>query len=204
MSLSEEEVSLKILRLLYQYQKQKPDSGLDEKTLLGRFDFMDQNEGSTLVKKSTKKLIKLGFLSEKEKEGKKIYGITENGIRHYKDFKFLEDESEIKTPDVMVQGDWYGNNNHNNHYFYSPMMGRDGVLHFPGEVEEFIPHYDELLKLIEEIEKKAMDIKGSEGILNDITEMKAVISQDSSALGGKIKKLEELIGQLKIKTEKET
>ncbi len=199
MSLGQEEISLKVLRLLYQYQKQQPDSGLDEQTLTERFDFIDHNEGSTLLKKAIGKLIQIGFVSESVIGKKKIYIITDKGTRHYSQFKFLTDEDMSSSPGVMVLGDWSGDN-HSSHQYN---LGRGGTINFPGDTEEFIPHYDELLKAIEDIEEKAMDIKGAEGILDGLTEMKTLINQDSSALGGKVKKLEDLISQLKIKIEKD-
>ncbi len=199
MSLGQEEISLKVLRLLYQYQKQQPDSGLDEHTLTERFDFIDHNEGSTLLKKAIGKLIQIGFVSESVIGKKKGYTITNKGAKHYSKFKLLTDEDMSSFPGVMIMGDWSGNNNT---FHYSTMnQPRTGL--FPGETEEFIPHYDELLKLIKKIEGKALDIKGAEKILEDLVEMKALVSQDSSALGGKIKKLEDLISQLKIKIEKD-
>ncbi|GMT48760.1 MAG: hypothetical protein IEMM0008_0299 [bacterium] len=87
----------------------------------------------------------------------------------------------------------------NNYNFNTYHVGHKS---FPGVTEEFIPHYDELLKLIREMETKALDIKGSEGILEDLSQMKSVISQDSSVLGGKIQKMEGLIRQLKTKIDK--
>ncbi|GMT50278.1 MAG: hypothetical protein IEMM0008_1817 [bacterium] len=200
MSLGQEEISLKVLRLLYQYQKQQPDSGLDEQTLVERFDFIDHNEGSTLVRKAIGKLIQIGFVSESVIGQKKIYIITDKGTRHYSKFKIITEEDMSSFPGVMVLGDWQGDSHHNHHHNY---FNRAGTINFPGDTEEFIAHYAELLKAIEQIEEKAMDIKGAEGILDSLTEMKALINQDSSALGGKINKLEELISQLKIKIEKD-
>jgi len=201
MSLGQEEVSLKILRLLYQYQyqKQNPDSGLDEKTLVDRFDFIDQDDGQTIIRNALSKLIKIGIIQELKKDHKLLYTITEKGIKHYGQFKFLTEE-DMPAPGVMVMGDWYGDHRGSNSRY---AINKSGINYFPGETEEFIPHYDELLKLIKEIEGKALDIKGAEVILDDLANMKVVISQDSSALGGKIRKMEELIDRLKTKIEKE-
>ncbi len=197
MSLGPEEVSIKMLRLLYQYQQQNPHSGLDEKAILERFDFIDQDEGKASVKRAFKGLIKIGFIHELKKE-KTLYAITEKGIKHYSQFKFLTEENTSSFPGVMVMGDWCG---HNNNFNYSTMNHPQAGL-FPGETEEFIPHYDELLKLIQEMETKALDLKGSEAILEDLSQMKSVINQDSSVLGGKIQKMEELIRQMKTKIDK--
>ncbi|GMT48759.1 MAG: hypothetical protein IEMM0008_0298 [bacterium] len=62
MSLGQEEVSIKILRLLYQYRQHNPDSGLDEKAIIERFDVLDGNEGKTSVKKAMNELIKIGLV----------------------------------------------------------------------------------------------------------------------------------------------
>lgn len=173
-----EDISLKVLRILYQYHHENPGSGLDKGTLEEKFNLLGPEKGKGKVAKALSELIQLGLA----KTYKTKSMITEQGIKHYESFKFLKSDELDRSLDVMVQGDWHGHNNHyhsHNHYH----VGRADTVHFPGETKEFIHHYDELLELIKEAEKYSLDSPAGEKILDKLEEMKTVINQDSS-LGG--------------------
>ncbi|GMT49325.1 MAG: hypothetical protein IEMM0008_0864 [bacterium] len=171
-----EDISLKVLRILYHYHHENPGSGLDKETLEEKFNFLSHKKGKEKVAKALSELIQLGLA--KTYRNKNM--ITEQGIKHYESFKFFKSDELERSSEIMVQGDWYGSNNHYQSHYH---VSRADIVHFPGETKEFIHHYDELLGLIKETENYTLDSPAGEKILEKLEEMKSVINQDSQ-LGG--------------------
>ncbi len=188
MTQDQEDISLKILRVLYHYHQDNPLSGLDIDKLLRRFDFSDAKEGKTKIEKALSDMIQANMIhlfagKQGNKPSVQKYTITEQGIQHYNKFKHLKEESVNPLNGVSVYGDWKGDYQQHNHYNIS----RGGDVHFPGETEEFIHHYDELMKEIEETESMVLDSPNGEKILEKLARIKTIINLDSSALGGRLK-----------------
>ncbi|GMT48556.1 MAG: hypothetical protein IEMM0008_0095 [bacterium] len=195
MTKNHEDLSLKILRILYHLEQRNPGSQLALDALEERFSLLKVDEDRSRVRKLLPELLALELIKELQVKKSPHYAITEKGIRHYEKFKYFIEDSSQKA-DVYVQGDWYGNNHHNQY------VTKGGIVHFPGETEEFIQHYDELLEGLEKVEALVMDSPNGEAILEELTKLKAVINQDSSAFGDKVKweeRLESLFQQIKEK-----
>ncbi|GMT50288.1 MAG: hypothetical protein IEMM0008_1827 [bacterium] len=193
MTRDHEDLSLKILRILYHLEQQNLGSQLALDALEERFNLLEVDEDRTRVRQLLPELLSLGLIQEVTVKKSPHYAITEKGISHYEKFKYFIDDSSQKA-DVYVQGDWYGNNHH-----HTQCATRCGTVHFPSETEEFIQHYDELLEGFERIEGLVMDSPNGETILEELTKLKAVINQDSSAFGGKVKwekRLEDLFQRI--------
>ncbi|HEO65498.1 MAG TPA: hypothetical protein ENI73_06455, partial [Spirochaetes bacterium] len=162
MTRNHEDLSLKILRILYHLEQQNPDSQLALDSLEERFSLLKVDEDRPIVRKLLSELLSLELIREVKIKKSPHYAITEKGIRHYEMFKYFLDDSSQKA-DVYVQGDWYGNNHHNQY------VTKGGTVHFPGETEEFIQHYDELLEGLEKVEALVMDSPNGKAILEELT-----------------------------------
>ncbi len=114
------------------------------------------------------------------------YAISDRGLKHYELFKFIQTEDGDLDPsnNIVIHG---GNQNINNRYTHQQHhyhLHGESVT-FPGDVQEFIQHHDDLIHTVEVIEKLVMDAPKGEEILNKLEQMKAILNQDSSALKGK-------------------
>ncbi len=191
-----EDISLKLLRVLYQFHKENPTTGLEEKLLENKFEFIDHIRGRERVQFCLESLIKLELVQRKRQADKILYSITDIGIQHYQKFKYLRENMDSSNA-VVVEGNWTGNLDHYHiHYHYD----QEKISHFPGETEEFIRHYSELLDEIEATEQLIIDEPPEEEkILERLGHMKTIINLDSLALGGRSKwesRLEKLIDRL--------
>ena len=194
-----EDISLKILRILYQFHEQNPFSELDEELIINKFDFLIPENGSEKIKKSLSELVKLMLINISEKDKKTYYTISKKGIIHYENFKLLSNKKSEPCYSVLVQGNWSGNND-NYHYHYH--LNSSSKELFPGKTNEFILHYEELLNEIEEAKNLIADSHSKERVLEKLENMKTIINIDSSSIGQKLKweeRLENIINILETK-----
>ncbi len=191
-----EDISLKLLRMLYKFHEENPTIGLEEKLLENKFEFIDHLRGRERVQFCLESLIKLELVKREKIKDKVLYSITDSGIQHYEKFKYLKENTDSSNA-VIVEGNWTGNLDHYHiHYHYD----QKNVDQFPGETEEFIRHYSELLDEIEATEQLVMDDPPEDSkILERLGHMKTIINLDSLSLGGRLKwesRLEKLIDRL--------
>ncbi len=174
-----EMISFKILKILYQYHQQNPDLGLNDEGLAGRFDFKDQKKGLKLLQKALTEMKNQSLLRQVGASG---HAISDQGIQHYEQFKFIKgDEESVSYPvNVTINGNIseFQNRPHYYSHHYHHLHGQN--ITFPGDIKEFIPHHNDLLKTVEAIEKLVMDVPKGEEILNKLETMKAILNQDSS------------------------
>ncbi len=176
-------ISLKILKILYHYHQQSPGEGLDEEKIIERISFVDQKKGIQFVRKALSEL-RDQFLVRKM--GDSEYVIGDRGLKHYERFKFIKSvEEELSSPaNIVTHGGSHSIHNRYQHHTHNYHMYGESVT-FPGDVQEFIQHHDDLVQTVEAIEKLVMDAPKGEEILNKLEQMKAILNQDSSGLKGK-------------------
>ncbi|HEO65318.1 MAG TPA: hypothetical protein ENI73_05525 [Spirochaetes bacterium] len=181
-------ISLKLLKILYQYSQQDPGTGMDEKALADRFDFKNQKQGLQTVQKALTNMRKLALVRSL---GEGEYRISSRGIEHYERFKFIKgaDENESLPSNIVIYGNIseFQNRiaNHSHHY---NIYGEN--VAFPGDTKEFMEHYEDVQRMVKEIEELAQDAPKGDQILDKLKLIKSVLNQDSDAFTGK-KTLEE-------------
>ncbi len=185
-----EMISLKILKLLYQQYHDFKDSELSEQMIAEKLDCSYEEEIKT-IQKALSELKKVALV-QKSRSG---YVISERGLKHYEQFKFLKEDEEQSFPsNIVIHGGGQNINNryhhHTHHYHF-----HDEKMTFPGGVEETNPLYKNLLETLNEIETLGMDAPQGEKMLEKLEDVRSIIQLMTQESGVPLK-VEEKVGDL--------
>ncbi len=174
-----EDISLKILRILYQFHRIDDKNGLTDLQLFNRFDFVNKIEGEKQIQLALNELSQLKLITNKITGSDNVYSITKKGIKKYEMLKYSVNTDYDQGINVLVQGDWTGNSeNHSYHYH----INKDESKEFPGDTKEFIQHYKELISSIEDIKNIVIQQENNTGIIDILDHMESILNIDSLGL----------------------
>ena len=185
-----EMISLKILKLLYQQYHDFKESGLSEEMIAEKLNCSYEEEVEKLQKALSK--LKKVALVRKDRSG---YVISERGLKHYEQFKFLKEDGDLgELANIVIHGGGQNINNryhhHTHHYHF-----HDEKMTFPGGLEEMNPLYKNLLETLNEIETLGMDAPQGKKMLEKLEDVRSIIQLMTQESGVPLK-VEEKVGDL--------
>ncbi len=183
-----EMISLKILKLLYHQYHDLMESELTEKVIAEKLN-CSYDEEVTKIQKALGELKKVALV----RSNRSGYVISEKGLKHYEQFKFLKGDEEQSSPlNIVIHGGDQSirciNNIHHYHYH------GEGKA-FPGGLEEMNPLYKNLLETLNEIETLGMDAPQGEKMLEKLEDVRSIIQLMTQESGIPLK-VEEKVGDL--------
>ncbi|GMT48811.1 MAG: hypothetical protein IEMM0008_0350 [bacterium] len=194
-------ISFKILKVLYQKHREKPDSGLEKKKLIEQMDLTKNESGK--LEQALDELIEMDLVNVNKKEN---YSITKKGKKHYKLVQLMKlDEIDGNHNVKKIEGDnnvintpysIYGNN-----YIYISSKA-DTINSSSEEAVELVSVYEDLLKMVSDMENFAMDSPKGKEMLGKLNEMERLIKSCIVDLNRKpewLDRLESLFDQIKHK-----
>ncbi len=186
-----EMISLKILKLLYQQYHDFKESELSEQAIAEKLNCSYEEE----IKKIQKALseLKKVALVQSNRSG---YVISDKGLKHYEQFKFLKEDEEQSFPsNIVIHGgiQHISNRNHQHIHNYYNLHGEK--VTFPGGMEETNPLYKNLLEILSEIEEMGMDAPQGDKMIKKLEDVRSIIQLITQESGVPLQ-VEEKVGDL--------
>ncbi|GMT49417.1 MAG: hypothetical protein IEMM0008_0956 [bacterium] len=186
-----EMISLKILKLLYHQYHDLKASELSEQAIAKKMN-CTYDEEITELQKALSELKKVALV----RNARSGYVISEKGLKHYEQFKFLKgDEENLNYPSsITINGNVNSINNRPSYHQHNYHVYGEGVT-FPGGLEETNPLYKNLLEILNEIESLGMDAPQGEKMIEKLEDVRSIIQLMTQESGLPLK-VEEKVGDL--------
>lgn len=180
MDLDNEEVSLFIMRLLFQIDQQE-NYGILFEQFIDRLPSSNVEKSKTLITENLEELIQLGLI---DLQSDNRYYISEKGLNWYHELKYNFFSHNGNSNSGLSLTNCHNITIHN--YSADRQFNQGTNSHFPGNSNEFIPHYKKVSQLLSKLEERLSIEQKSDDIQVIIDELKTIIELNSLTLNKKL------------------